>query len=147
MVFQSCGYIETRKISAEEIYKQELKTINWNNVDTYPVFKNCDHLTEKELKNCFEQTLTATIYKTVSKLKKPVPVYLNDTLTVYFTISKDAVLKISNIKLDSIAQSQIPELKSIIIKSIDSLQPIAPAYKRGVPVKTGFKLPIVIVTD
>jgi hypothetical protein len=50
-------------------------------------------------------------------------------------------------KIDSLLKVQIPSLATNIIEGIKTLQPIAPAYKRGIPVKTTFKLPLVIKTS
>jgi hypothetical protein len=50
-------------------------------------------------------------------------------------------------KMDSLLKAQIPSLAANIIEAIKTLQPIAPAYKRGIPVKTKFKLPLVIKTS
>ena len=50
-------------------------------------------------------------------------------------------------KIDSLLKVQIPLLATTIMEGIKTLQPIAPAYKRGIPVKTTFKLPLVIKTS
>jgi hypothetical protein len=50
-------------------------------------------------------------------------------------------------KIDSVLSNQLPLLENKLIEGLDSFQPIAPAYKRGIPVKTSFKLPIIIKTD
>ena len=43
----SCKYLETKKTDSEAILSQELKTFNWNEVDTYPTFTVCDSLSTK----------------------------------------------------------------------------------------------------
>ena len=48
--------------------------------------------------------------------------------------------------VDSLISAQIPLLEKNIKKVMDSIQPIAPAYKRGIPVKTSFQLPLEIKT-
>ncbi len=147
-LLQSCTYFETKKIPSETFLEEELKTINWNEVDTYPVFKMCENLSEKEkLKSCFVQTLTTTIYRFIASEKKPVNTTINDTIKVHFTVSKKAKLEINQLEIDSLTKAQLPKIERLIYQSIDSLQPIAPAYKRGVPVNTSFELPIVIVTN
>ncbi len=148
VLFQSCDYFETKKISSQEFLQEELKSIRWNEVDTYPVFESCKNISEKErLKACFQQTLTVAIYRSIASLKKPVKTTINDTLQVHFTVSKEAKLEISKLVIDSLLQSQLPEMEQAIFQTIDSLQPIAPAYKRGIPVTTTFILPIKVVTD
>ncbi len=148
LVLQSCAYFETKKISSEDVYNQELKTINWNDIDTYPVFKSCETNPEnQDLKLCFEKTLHTSIFETINSVSKKVRVDINDTILVHLSISKEAKLKITQVEIDSLLQTQLPKLEGLIYQAIDSLQPIAPAYKRGIPVKTSFTLPIVVVTD
>jgi hypothetical protein len=144
----ACKNFESKKISSETILEEELHAIKWNDVDTYPVFKTCDSVSEKEtLKSCFENTLITAVYNSISVISKPVPIAISDTIPVYVTISKDATLSIKNIAVDSIISTHFPEIKSQIYHSIDSLTLIAPAYKRGIPVTTEFILPVVIVTN
>lgn len=144
----ACKKFETKKITTESVLKEELQAITWNDVDTYPVFKTCDSLSEKEiLKSCFEKTLSTAVYNAINKISKPVPITISDTIPVYVTITKDASLAIKKIEIDSIINIHFPEIKSQIYHSIDSLKLIAPAYKRGIPVNTTFILPIVVVTN
>ena len=42
LFFYSCEYFETKKISSETFVKDEIKSINWKDVDQYPIFKNCE---------------------------------------------------------------------------------------------------------
>lgn len=57
-VFASCQYFSTEKISSESIYEEELKSINWTDVDTFPAFPGCDDLIAQEAqKNCFKKPL------------------------------------------------------------------------------------------
>tara|TARA_B110000211_G_scaffold105679_1_gene122880 strand:+ start:999 stop:1181 length:183 start_codon:yes stop_codon:yes gene_type:complete len=46
-VLASCQYFETDKISSETFYQQEIKTISWNDVDQFPSFSSCQHISEK----------------------------------------------------------------------------------------------------
>ena len=47
-------------------------------------------------------------------------------------------------EVDSLTNQEIPNIKVLLAKSIDSLPKIFPAIKRGQQVKTEFKLPIII---
>ena len=44
-------------------------------------------------------------------------------------------------------KTEFPLLPRWIEESIDSLHPVAPAYKRGIPVATQFVLPIIVKTN
>lgn len=147
VLFQSCQYFETEKISSETFIEDEIKSINWKDVDQYPIFSNCESFTEKELqKSCFEITISSQLYKVINSENTIVTSDLNETLVLDFLVDEKGKLTITSMKIDSLLKVQIPLLETNIIQGIKTLQPIAPAYKRGIPVKTTFKLPLVIKT-
>jgi len=146
--FSSCQFFETEKISSETFMEEEIKAINWKEVDSYPVFQKCENETEKaKQKSCFETTLANHLYRSIQSENTTVITDINETIIIDFMINEKGELSISNMKIDSVLSNQLPLLENKIIQGIDSLQPIAPAYKRGIPVKTTFKLPIVIKTN
>lgn len=148
ILFQSCQLFETEKISSETFLEDEIKSINWKDVDQYPIFKNCEGLTEKiQQKSCFETTLSSHIYQSINSENTIVTSDLNETLVVDFIVDEKGKLSVTSMKVDSLLKAQIPLLETQIVNGIDSLQPIAPAYKRGIPVKTTFKLPLVLKTN
>ena len=148
VLIPSCQFFETEKISSETFLKEEIKSINWKDVDQYPVFLNCESFTEKkQQKNCFENTLSAHLYQVINSENTMVTNELNETLVLDFLVDEKGKLAITSMKIDSLLKVQIPSLAANIIEGIKILQPIAPAYKRGIPVKTTFKLPLVIKTS
>ncbi|MBE9489635.1 MAG: hypothetical protein IMY67_05025 [Bacteroidetes bacterium] len=144
----SCQFFETEKISSETFLEEEIKLINWNDVDSYPVFKECEGVSGKqETKSCFETTLSNYLYNSINSEKIIVSNEIIEEVLIEFIVNEKGNLKINSIAIDSLLQAELPLLKNYILKSIDSLQPIAPAYKRGIPVRTTFKLPLAIKTD
>ncbi len=148
VLFSSCQWFETEKISSDTFYEEELKTIDWEEVDQYPTFKACDHITEKQAqKNCFVTTLTDPIYQTISSKSLVSHENINDTVWVHFSITKEGAFSQVETEIDSLLRTQIPLLDEWIRRSIDSLPQLAPAYKRGIPVAARFGLPIVVKTE
>jgi len=144
----SCQFFETEKISSETFYDEEIKTIDWKDVDQYPVFKSCEAFSEKEAqKNCFENTLATYLFEAVTSNKDMSIKDLNDTVYVKFSVSEKGQLSVKSIKIDSLIKAELPRLEEKLRKKIDSIALTAPAYKRGIPVKTKFTLPIVLQTD
>lgn len=144
----SCQFFETEKIAAEEIYKEQMQTINWNDVDRYPAFSNCQNALEKpEQKACFINTITSQLHQSISHENMVAVREVYDTVKVDFVVSSKGNLSILQIKIDTVLQKEFPFLKTWILQSIDSLQPVAPAYKRGIPVKTQFTLPVIVQTN
>jgi len=144
----SCQFFETEKITSETFLEEEIKSINWKDVDSYPVFKECESVTGKlEIKSCFETTLINHLYHSINTEQIIVLSDLNDEVIIEFVVNEKGSLKVNAIVMDSLLQVKLPKLKNYIRTSIDSLQPIAPAYKRGIPVRTTFNLPISIKTN
>jgi len=143
----SCQFFETEKISSETFYDEEIKMIDWKDVDQYPIFKSCESLSEKKAqKDCFENTLAAYLFEAVTSNKDMAIKDLNDTVYVKFSVSEKGQLSVKSIDMDSLTKAELPRLEEKLRKKIDSIVLTAPAYKRGIPVKTKFTLPIVLQT-
>lgn len=143
----SCQYFETEKISTETFYEEELKTIDWNEVDRYPAFSNCEDLSEKPAqKTCFETTLSNHLRQTFVNHSASAVHDLNDTVQLAFSVSKSGKLEVRHIKIDNTTKSEFPLLEAWFTEGIDTLGNVSPAYKRGIPVATQFTLPIIIRT-
>ncbi|MEM5539142.1 hypothetical protein [Olleya sp. AS48] len=145
LMLASCQYFDVEKTSSEAILKKELKTFNWKEVDSYPSFKTCDTLQSKlDAKQCFETTLANHISSKLQEQTIIVSQDINDTILLSLLISEKGELVINAIEIDSITTLEIPEIKTIITNSLDTLPTIYPAIKRGQQVKSQFKLPIVL---
>ncbi len=141
----SCDYFDKKKVNTQDIVNEELQTFNWNDVDEYPSFKTCESLSSKqESKQCFETTLITHITNKLSDEIIVVTENVEDTVVIKFHVSETGNLSVLNIKNKETTKEQIPNLDSLLLKSLDSLPRIFPAIKRGQQVKTEFTLPIVI---
>jgi acid phosphatase class B len=141
----SCEYFNVKKTSSEAILKEELQTFNWNEVDEYPSFSICDSSATKLVrKQCFETILTTHIKSSLQKDTIVISQDIEDTLLLQLQISETGILSLVNLKVDSITNQEIPNIKELLIKGLDSLPKIFPALKRGQQVKTEFKLPVII---
>lgn len=144
----SCNYFKVKKTTSETILKEELKAFNWNEVDQYPSFSDCDSLTEKdEKKQCFENILSNNLFQYLQQQQIVVSQEVNDVVEIDVLVSKTGALTFSNFKIDSLTLNEIPELKTYLLQSIDSLPKVFPAIKRGQQVDTQFKLPIEIKVE
>jgi hypothetical protein len=134
-----------KKTTSEAILNEELKTFDWNDVDTYPSFSVCDSVISKnEKKQCFEYHLSAHILRSLESEFIVVTQDIHDTLELHFNVSKKGVLTLIDTKVDSLTVAEIPNIQGLIGESLEALPKIFPANKWSIPVKTEFKLPIVI---
>ncbi len=145
LCFSSCDYFDKKKVYSEDILKEDLQTINWNDVDEYPTFSSCDSSSAKsQRKQCFETTLTTYITTQLSNEIIVVTEDINDTIIITFQISEKGKLTVLDIKSSNLIKSQIPKMDTLLVKSLKGLPQIFPAIKRSQQVKTEFKLPVVI---
>ncbi|MCT8339123.1 hypothetical protein MG296_03575 [Flavobacteriaceae bacterium TK19130] len=146
--FISCQYFETEKISSETIVAEELKTIDWKAVDQYPLFSECESFTDKsKQKECFEKALVVHIQPALTGNDEVSIHSFSDTILLRLSISDQARIGVQSLEIDSLVEAELPSLRKRLLAKIDSIQLIAPAYKRGVPVKTAFSLPIILKTE
>lgn len=145
LVITSCNYFDAKKTSSEVILENELLTFNWNEVDEYPMFASCDENASKEdKKQCFQNTLSDIITQKLQRDTLIVTQDINETIYINFEISKEGLLSLITIKADSITLQEIPNIKELLYKSVDSLPKIYPAIRRSQQVKTAFTLPVII---
>ncbi|MFG6687256.1 hypothetical protein ACGK9U_11775 [Mariniflexile sp. HNIBRBA6329] len=145
LALMSCEYFNAKKITPEAILNEELQTFNWNDVDVYPTFSECDSIETKNGKtNCFTEVLTSHILEKLQKDSIVVTQDVTDTINLKFQVSETGILSLLKIEADSLIINEIPNIEALIYSSLDSLPKVFPAIKRGQQVKTEFELPVII---
>lgn len=145
IILSSCDYFQSEKVSSEQLLEEEMQAINWNDVDDYPTFSDCEDLsTTVEKKACFENFIHDLLASHLESQKIVVTEDVSDTVILKIHIDKTGHFSIRNIEMDSMTQAQIPELESILRHSFDSLPKIYPAIKRSQQVATEFSLPVIV---
>lgn len=143
-----CKHFETQRISSQDILREESQELNWKEVDQYPAFEECrEFLQEETAKACFGQKVKEYVYARLEDKQPVVTRAIHDTLLLHLVISHDGQARIDSLVVDSSVVEQLPEIQTWIQQSIDSLPQIHPATKRGIPVTTKFRIPLVIQTD
>lgn len=143
----SCKYFETEKIPSETFYQQEVEAIDWESVDRYPAFPDCIAFAEKqEQKSCFENTLLAHLYSDLADRQMELMEETNDTVWIHFSVLASGELQNTDIAMKPALREQLPDFDLWIAQSLAELPPAEPAFKRGIPVETQFKLPIIVRT-
>ena len=141
----SCNYFEKKKTSSKEILEEELKTFNWNDIDTYPKFLNkCDSIIEKqESKACFQSTLITNVNRFLAAQNIKVTENINDTIRLKIEINKEGIPIITPQNIKHNISLQIPNIDSLLRQSLKGIK-IYPAIKRGQEVTIAFELPVII---
>ena len=96
LIFFSCDFTSNKELVVEDLVSNDLKTFNWNDVDTYPRFQNCDTIINKESNfDCFVNTITSNLQSNLINNSVVVNSSLSDTIIINFNVTNkgDIVLR------------------------------------------------------
>lgn len=140
-----CKHFETQKLSSDQIYQDELKQIDWKDLDTYPSLDACDDAsTQKARQTCFGQAVSQHIYRALNTHKVVLKDSIHQEIELVIAISDKGKTTLDQVEIPAEVNRQIPEIKKWLQEAVESLPKIYPAKKRGVPVASKFKLPFII---
>lgn len=142
----SCQYFDKQVPDEQELLEQELKKINWEEVDDFPSVLQCDTIKDVEIKKqCFFDYITQTIQERINIDTLRVEYPEIDTINVKITVNPDSSLQFeTQFQNDSIPLANKTKIDSILTSRLSDFPKVEPAIKRGVKVKTQFVLPVII---
>lgn len=147
LIFFSCDFTSNKELVVEDLVSNDLKTFNWNDVDSYPRFQNCDTIINKESNfDCFVNTITSNLQSNLINNSVVVNSSLSDTLIINFNVTNKGDIVLSELSNESVISELNVLIDSIFKHTVSDLPKLYPAIKRGQPVKTKFILPILIST-
>src|SRR5699024_9289668 len=145
LIMVSCNWLSSKKQVRENLIQKELETINWNDVDRYPLFEHCDETNSREeQKLCFQNGFNAHFLKSLQNQALIVHKNLNDTLKIQLLIGKNGDVSILQIKKSKKIAKQIPEIDTLIAYTVETLPKVYPALKRNIPVNMKIQMPIIL---
>ena len=147
-LISSCNWLVPKEEKTRRLVQQELSSINWNDVDQYPMFQTCDEtISKEEQRICFEEELLDHFSRTLSDFEFILKEDVGDTIYVDFLVERDGSITVLDIEDQMAVQDQIPEFNAIITQSLKSLPEVQPALKRGMPVSAKFRIPLELNTN
>ncbi|WP_283641295.1 hypothetical protein [Mesonia mobilis] len=143
-----CQNFETKKISSEDLVEEELKELNWQEVEVYPAFEACENLSETQAKkSCFEQQFALQLHESLQQKKVILSDSIQEKMLLYISINANGKPSLDSLETSALIEEKMPQMQSWLQESIQKMPKIYPARKRGIPVKTSFKLPLVIASE
>lgn len=141
----SCVLFESKEKKTQDLVTKELDAIDWNNVDAYPIFEDCDeNWTQTKQRECFENGLLEHFSKTLNTFEFVLKKGVDPTVQVDFIVDTEGKIIVFDIEKDAAIDEQMPEFDNIISQSLLRVPTLAPAIKNRVPVKAKFRIPIVL---
>lgn len=138
----------SKEKKTQELVQKEVQEIDFNEVDNYPLFENCDEtLTKAGQRECFEQQILSNCSQILSQYEFVLAMNADENVYVDFLVDQDGQVSVLFIEKDEAIDEQMPEFNQLITQGLEDLPPLAPALKRGIPVKTKFRIPIILNTN
>lgn len=138
----------SKEKKTQELVQKEVQEIDFNEVDNYPLFENCDEtLTKAGQRECFEQQILSNCSQILSQYEFVLATNADENVYVDFLVDQDGQVSVLFIEKDEAIDEQMPEFNQLITQGLEDLPPLAPALKRGIPVKTKFRIPIILNTN
>lgn len=144
LFLSSCSFFAKK----EEQHLSKMDTIiDYTSVDIYPLFLNCKELEEKnEQKHCFELEMSKKIYEALKLHSFEKNTDIQDTVWVKLIITKKGFITIEQIASNTLKKQKTRKIDSLLRLHLGKSTPLQPAVKRGIPVTTLFKIPIIYST-
>lgn len=141
----SCQYFDAKAPDENLLLQEELKKINWSEVDQYPSIFQCDTIQDVVIqKQCFFDNLIKIIQERIGVDTIQMMYPKADTIDVKVTINADSTLKFeAQQSKDSITYDFV-KIDSILKNRLSDFPKVEPAIKRGIKVKTQFVVPVII---
>ncbi len=144
-LLSSCSFFTSQEEKTQQLVNEKLKAIDWNSVNSYPLFENCDESVSKAMqRECFESELLTHCKKSLREFEYTFDKTIDPNILVDFLVDKDGRISVTNIQKDTAIATQMPKFDEIIGQSLKNLPPLAPALKEGMPVNIKFRIPIVL---
>ena len=148
ILFWGCTQWETKKVPTETYFAQQWELVDITEVDAYPAFPRCTAITERALqKDCFEAEITSVFQDKLSEQTYTVTQDINDPVWIDLIIDTKGKVCIDSLHINAMTRLEIPELPIVINEVLQDFSIAKPAIKKGNPVKTKFRLPIILSED
>ncbi|MFN3640122.1 MAG: hypothetical protein ACK4UK_04325 [Flavobacterium sp.] len=140
----SCQLFESKEVKEEQLLKERLEDINWQEVTQYPTLPACDSLLNKqERKDCFFQSLTAWLQQQLELSPLPMDVAVQDTLPVKVTLRHDATM-LFELQFPSDVTYNTKKVDSLLQSRWSAIPEMVPALKQDIPVTTQFMVQVIL---
>ena len=143
----SCDYFSQNTTTSTSNLQVLDTVIDYTSVDVYPIFSDCENYAETDSqKRCFETSITEKLAEILSKNELIVNNEVNDTTSIDILIDSTGKASLMTINSPASIVQELPNLESVIREGINQLPTMKPALKRGMFVKSQYRLVIIVET-
>lgn len=147
ILMASCKNWSFKKIDEQERFQEEWQAVALDQVSSYPSFTSCDSLaSNREQYSCFQRKIVQAIQQELLIKKNITHTQLQDTAWAYLVVSDQGLMCVDSLHISEALNTATPDMQLSLYRALDKLPKAIPAYKRGIPVRVRFSLPIVYTT-
>ena len=141
----SCQWFAPKEALKQDILSQDRQTVDWKQVDRYPVFEGCaEDRSQVELLACFTESLSDQLSVVLQSSTTSGSLSSADTLWGIVRVTAQGHVFMDSLATPSVAlQDSLPLWQSRFNQVFEKMPVVAPALKRGVPVGSLYRLPMV----
>lgn len=144
----SCELFMSKEEQTQKVVNEKLLAIDWNDVDQYPLFDDCDEMATKPVqRECFQSVMLDYFSEALSGLEFQVDNDMNDTVYIDFLIDEHGFISVLNVEEKNTVLNEISDFNLRVSERLNDLTTVAPALKQGNPVGLRFRLPLVLNTQ
>lgn len=141
----SCEWKQRTDTLTRELVEAELKTIDWNQLDQFPLFNSCDETASKAMQQeCFQTTLITHLSMAFQVVEMHSTSDGQDTIFVDFKVDSLGIITVMDITGNPMATDENIDFQEFVSQSLKQLPRLHPPLKRGIPVVAQFRIPLVI---
>jgi hypothetical protein len=147
LIFTSCEIFSPQSSTSKSNLQVLDTVIDFTSVDVYPIFSDCENFAENDdQKECFETSITEKLAELLLDNDLKVNKEVNDTTSIDILIDNTGKASLASINSPNSILKELPNLENVIRKSISQLPTMKPALKRGMFVKSQYRLVIIVKT-
>lgn len=147
LFFTSCDFFSSTSTTTNNSLQLSGSVIDFTKVDVYPIFSDCENYAEEgNQKECFEQTLLQKLSEQFNKNDLKVKRAVNDSTAIDLLIDNTGKASVVKINSPESILTNFPQLDSVVRKSVTLLPTMKPAVKRGIFVRSQYRLVVLVKT-
>jgi len=148
LLLSGCAWLTPKEELKAAYVAAQLKTIDWEAVDQFPLFNNCDETaTKTQQKICFEGLVKAELAQLIQEMNAVDSLSFSGNFTLSIRVDAKGSLTIEAPQSPPFELGVYEYFKSKLQEKFAGLPPLAPALKQGIPVATRFQIPVEIHLD
>ncbi|MCI4641823.1 MAG: hypothetical protein MRY51_03105 [Flavobacteriaceae bacterium] len=148
LLMGACDWFVPKETLRSQYVNRELQAMDWETVDQFPLFSNCDETASKQnQKQCFEQVLTQELGQLIEQLGRVDSLVISGSYTLSVVVDAQGQCLLSDKNNNRFETATEALFFAELSKAMQQLESISPALKQGIPVATQYLIPLEIHLD